>query len=42
MKRQSIEKAEAIADYESFTLVTRGGAYGQTGGGVSVASKRFQ
>jgi len=44
-KRQKSEyhKGEAIVDEDGFTLVTRGGAYGQTlGGGVGVASKRFQ
>lgn len=36
-------KGEAIVDEDGFTLVTRGGAYGQTvGGGVGVASKEFQ
>ena len=36
-------KGEAIVDDDGFTLVTRGGAYGQTvGGGVGIASKRFQ
>jgi len=36
-------KGEAIVDADGFTLVTRGGAYGKTlGGGVAVASKRFQ
>lgn len=36
-------KGEAVVDEDGFTLVTRGGAYGQTlGGGVGVASKRFQ
>jgi ribosomal RNA-processing protein 7 len=36
------KKGEAIVDEDGFTLVTRGGAYGQTlGGGVGVASKRF-
>ena len=36
-------KGEAIVDEDGFTLVTRGGAYGQTvGGGVGVATKRFQ
>lgn len=36
-------KGEAIVDDDGFTLVTRGGAYGQTvGGGVAIASKRFQ
>ena len=43
-KQQSkYKKGEAIVDDDGFTLVTRGGAYGQTvGGGVGVASKRFQ
>ncbi|KAF7366509.1 Ribosomal RNA-processing protein 7 like protein [Mycena sanguinolenta] len=41
--RPSIAKGEAIVDEDGFTLVTRGGAYGQTlGGGVAVASKVFQ
>ena len=42
-KRNSkYKKGEAIVDEDGFTLVTRGGAYGQTlGGGVGVASKRF-
>lgn len=36
------KKGEAIVDDDGFTLVTRGGAYGQTlGGGVAVASKKF-
>ncbi|PVF99971.1 hypothetical protein CPB86DRAFT_813474 [Serendipita vermifera] len=36
------KKGEAIVDEDGFTLVTRGGAYGQTlGGGVGVASKKF-
>ncbi|KAJ7326296.1 ribosomal RNA-processing protein 7, partial [Mycena albidolilacea] len=36
-------KGEAVVDEDGFTLVTRGGAYGQTlGGGVAVASKKFQ
>jgi ribosomal RNA-processing protein 7 len=36
-------KGEAIVDEDGFTLVTRQGAYGKTlGGGVGVASKRFQ
>ncbi|KAG2112402.1 ribosomal RNA-processing protein 7-domain-containing protein [Suillus clintonianus] len=35
-------KGEAVVDEDGFTLVIRGGAYGQTlGGGVSVASKKF-
>jgi ribosomal RNA-processing protein 7 len=43
-KQQSkYKKGEAIVDDDGFTLVTRGGAYGQTvGGGVGVASKKFQ
>ncbi|KAJ3889595.1 ribosomal RNA-processing protein 7-domain-containing protein [Lentinula edodes] len=43
-KRQSkYKKGEAIVDEDGFTLVTRGGAYGQTvGGGVAVATKKFQ
>ncbi|KAJ7757063.1 ribosomal RNA-processing protein 7-domain-containing protein [Mycena metata] len=43
-KQQSkYRKGEAIVDEDGFTLVTRGGAYGQTlGGGVGVASKKFQ
>ena len=42
-QKSKYRKGEAIVDDEGFTLVTRGGAYGQTlGGGVSVASKRFQ
>ncbi|KAI0755441.1 ribosomal RNA-processing protein 7-domain-containing protein [Irpex lacteus] len=43
-KQQSkYKKGDAIVDDDGFTLVTRGGAYGQTvGGGVGVASKRFQ
>ena len=42
-KRNSkYKKGEAIVDEDGFTLVTRGGAYGQTlGGGVGVASKKF-
>jgi ribosomal RNA-processing protein 7 len=43
-KQQSkYRKGEAIVDEDGFTLVTRGGAYGQTlGGGVAVATKEFQ
>lgn len=44
-KRQQSKyrKGEAVVDDDGFTLVTRGGAYGQSvGGGVAVASKRFQ
>jgi ribosomal RNA-processing protein 7 len=42
-QKSKYRKGEAIVDADGFTLVTRGGAYGKTlGGGVSVASKRFQ
>ncbi|TFK43930.1 ribosomal RNA-processing protein 7-domain-containing protein [Crucibulum laeve] len=42
-QKSKYRKGEAIVDEDGFTLVTRGGAYGQTlGGGVGVASKRFQ
>ncbi|KIJ19371.1 hypothetical protein PAXINDRAFT_127493 [Paxillus involutus ATCC 200175] len=42
-KKSVYRKGEAIVDEDGFTLVTRGGAYGQTlGGGVGVASKTFQ
>jgi len=43
-KQQSkYKKGEAVVDDDGFTLVTRGGVYGQTlGGGVGVASKKFQ
>lgn len=42
-QKSKYRKGEAIVDEDGFTLVTRGGAYGQTlGGGVAVASKRFQ
>ncbi|KAF9025873.1 hypothetical protein BDZ89DRAFT_1114049 [Hymenopellis radicata] len=42
-QKAKYRKGEAIVDDEGFTLVTRGGAYGQTlGGGVAVASKHFQ
>ncbi|KAJ7592652.1 ribosomal RNA-processing protein 7-domain-containing protein [Mycena floridula] len=42
-QKSKYRKGEAIVDEDGFTLVTRGGAYGQTlGGGVTVASKRFQ
>ncbi|KAL1747265.1 ribosomal RNA-processing protein 7-domain-containing protein [Schizophyllum fasciatum] len=42
-RRSKYRKGEAVVDEDGFTLVTRGGAYGQTlGGGVGVASKRFQ
>ena len=41
-QKSKYRKGEAIVDEDGFTLVTRGGAYGQTlGGGVRVASKRF-
>ncbi len=42
-QKSQYHKGEAIVDEDGFTLVTRGGAYGQTlGGGVAVASKKFQ
>ncbi|KDQ64126.1 hypothetical protein JAAARDRAFT_117991 [Jaapia argillacea MUCL 33604] len=42
-QKSTYKKGEAIVDEDGFTLVTRGGAYGQTvGGGVGVASKKFQ
>jgi len=42
-QKSKYRKGEAIVDEDGFTLVTRGGAYGQTlGGGVAVASKKFQ
>ncbi|TEB32195.1 hypothetical protein FA13DRAFT_1628529 [Coprinellus micaceus] len=42
-QKSKYRKGEAIVDDDGFTLVTRGGAYGKTlGGGVTVASKRFQ
>ena len=42
-QKSKYRKGEAIVDEDGFTLVTRGGAYGQTlGGGIAVASKRFQ
>ncbi|KDR73430.1 hypothetical protein GALMADRAFT_269664 [Galerina marginata CBS 339.88] len=42
-QKSKYRKGEAVVDEDGFTLVTRGGAYGKTlGGGVSVASKRFQ
>jgi ribosomal RNA-processing protein 7 len=38
--KSQYKKGEAIVDDDGFTLVTRGGAYGQSvGGGVAVASK---
>ncbi|KAF8524583.1 ribosomal RNA-processing protein 7-domain-containing protein [Hysterangium stoloniferum] len=41
-RKSQFKKGEAIVDEDGFTLVTRGGAYGQTvGGGVAVASKQF-
>ena len=47
LKKQAMKsqykKGEAIVDEDGFTLVTRGGAYGQTvGGGAGVASKKFE
>ncbi|KAF8130349.1 ribosomal RNA-processing protein 7-domain-containing protein [Boletus edulis] len=42
-QKLAYRKGEAIVDDDGFTLVTRGGAYGQTlGGGVGVASKAFE
>ncbi|KIY62005.1 hypothetical protein CYLTODRAFT_439022 [Cylindrobasidium torrendii FP15055 ss-10] len=42
-QKSRYKKGEAVVDEDGFTLVTRGGAYGQAvGGGVTVASKRFQ
>ncbi|PPQ70808.1 hypothetical protein CVT26_014052 [Gymnopilus dilepis] len=42
-QKSKYHKGEAVVDEDGFTLVTRGGAYGKTlGGGVGVASKRFQ
>jgi ribosomal RNA-processing protein 7 len=42
-QKSKYRKGEAVVDADGFTLVTRGGAYGKTlGGGVAVASKRFQ
>ncbi|KAF8635013.1 hypothetical protein AX15_000595 [Amanita polypyramis BW_CC] len=42
-QKSKYRKGEAIVDEDGFTLVVRGGAYGQTlGGGVAVASKKFQ
>ncbi|KAN0076771.1 Ribosomal RNA-processing protein 7 (RRP7) domain containing protein [Tylopilus felleus] len=42
-QKSAYRKGEAVVDEDGFTLVTRGGAYGQTlGGGVGVASKMFE
>ena len=42
-QKSKYHKGEAIIDADGFTFVTRGGAYGKMlGGGVAVASKRFQ
>jgi ribosomal RNA-processing protein 7 len=43
LQRESkYKKGEAIVDEDGFTLVVRGGAYGQAvGGGVGVASRKF-
>ncbi|KAF8906730.1 ribosomal RNA-processing protein 7-domain-containing protein [Gymnopilus junonius] len=42
-QKSKYRRGEALVDEDGFTLVTRGGAYGKTlGGGVGVASKRFQ
>lgn len=41
-RKSQYKKGDAIVDEDGFTLVTRGGAYGQTiGGGIGVATKRF-
>lgn len=42
-EKTKYRKGEEIVDEDGFTLVVRGGAYGQSvGGGVGVASKRFE
>ena len=43
LRRESkYKKGEALVDEDGFTLVVRGGAYGQAvGGGVAVASRKF-
>jgi ribosomal RNA-processing protein 7 len=43
LRRESkYKKGEALVDEDGFTLVVRGGAYGQAvGGGVGVASRKF-
>jgi ribosomal RNA-processing protein 7 len=43
LRRESkYKKGEAVVDEDGFTLVVRGGAYGQAvGGGVGVASRKF-
>ncbi|KAH9983196.1 ribosomal RNA-processing protein 7-domain-containing protein [Russula compacta] len=43
LRRESkYKKGEALVDEDGFTLVVRGGAYGQAvGGGVTVASRKF-
>jgi len=42
-QKSQYRKGEEIVDEDGFTLVVRGGAYGQSvGGGVGVASKRFE
>jgi len=41
--KSQYKKGEEIVDEDGFTLVVRGGAYGQSvGGGVGVASKQFE
>ncbi|KZV87361.1 hypothetical protein EXIGLDRAFT_680044 [Exidia glandulosa HHB12029] len=43
IEKSKYKKGEEIVDEDGFTLVVRGGAYGQSvGGGVGVASKRFE
>jgi ribosomal RNA-processing protein 7 len=41
-REDKYKKGEAVVDEDGFTLVVRGGAYGQAvGGGVGVASRKF-
>ncbi|EJD36939.1 hypothetical protein AURDEDRAFT_116977 [Auricularia subglabra TFB-10046 SS5] len=43
VQKSKYRKGEEIVDEDGFTLVVRGGAYGQSvGGGVGVASKKFE
>ncbi|KAH7098772.1 ribosomal RNA-processing protein 7-domain-containing protein [Auriculariales sp. MPI-PUGE-AT-0066] len=42
-QKSQYHKGEEIVDEDGFTLVVRGGAYGQSvGGGIGVTSKRFE
>ena len=42
-QKPAYRKGEAIVDEDGFTLVTKGGAYGQSlGGGIGVARKAFE